>query len=97
MRPSSESEIIELPKVWRATLEQTLDNRNGDLTKPDFAGAPPVQTWQFGHRVEKSGEDGLREAWFNGVEGSSVIATFGQYGWWSSIQAEDQLPVPPGL
>jgi hypothetical protein len=92
--PSPDAEVMTLPEVWQATLEQTLDNRYGDLTKPDFSGAPPVQTWEFAHRVEQNGEDGLRDAWVNGIEGVSVMATFGQYGWWTGIHPEDQLPSP---
>src|SRR5439155_9647837 len=37
---------------WEARLEPTIDNRFGDFDRPAHAGAPPVQTWRFEHRVE---------------------------------------------
>src|SRR3954468_20176393 len=93
---------MELPDTWTATLEQTLENRYGDFTKPDFAGAPPVQTWSLRHRVEKTGEDGVRDRWFNGngrhpandKAWSPIVATFGNYGWWSGVRRTKELPGP---
>ncbi len=88
-------QVFPLGDVWTATLEQTLDNRYGDLTKPDFAGAPPVQTWSFAHHVEQAGEDGISGRWYEGaVEGDSVMATFGNYGWWSGVRQAKELPAP---
>ena len=91
------SRLLELPDEWACILEQTLDNRYGDFTKPNFQGAPPVQTWHFEHRIERTGDDGLRDRWYEswGDESwDSVIATFGVYGWWSGARLIDQLPSP---
>ncbi|MCA0453725.1 MAG: hypothetical protein LCI00_07105 [Chloroflexi bacterium] len=93
--PQPETSVIPLGDVWTATLEQTLDNRYGDLTKPDFAGAPPVQTWSFAHHLEQAGDDGVSGRWYEGaVEGESVMATFGSYGWWSGVKLAKELPKP---
>jgi len=88
--------VKNLGDVWTATLEQTLDNRYGDLTKPDFEGAPPVQTWLLNHRIEAEGEDGVRDEWFKKTaeNGSSVRATFGAYGVWSGVRPAKELPIP---
>jgi hypothetical protein len=99
--PSKESGapslLLELPDQWSATLEPTLDNRYGDLTKPDFQGSPPVQTWHFSHRIERADEDGLSDHWYDGVSQNrwmSIVATFGTYGWWIGVQPADRLPAP---
>jgi hypothetical protein len=44
--------LLKLPDTWRSTLETTLDNRYGDFAKPNFEGAPPVQTWRLSHHIE---------------------------------------------
>ena len=69
-----------LPDMWSFSLEPTLDNRYGDFDKPDFEGAPPVQTWTFSHS-KGTGEE-------------TVQATFGCYGFWSGPKVEAQLPNP---
>lgn len=77
---SVETVLQTLPDTWRFTLEPTLDNRYGDLDKPDFAGAPPVQTWAFVRDTAAGGE--------------MVQVTFGHYGSWTGPDAEAQLPEP---
>jgi hypothetical protein len=90
------SPLATLADGWTATLEQTLDNRYGDLTKPDFEGAPPVQTWALHHHIEQAGEDGVRDQWFakGAQDWSSVMATYGTYGVWSGIRKAKELPEP---
>ncbi len=83
-----EKVVQTLPQMWDFTLEPTLDNRYGDLDKPDYVGAPPVQTWAFAHRLETSVE-GDTDA-FDGT----VHATFGRYGWWTGPHPEAELPEP---
>ncbi|MEP6987417.1 MAG: hypothetical protein ABI970_17565, partial [Chloroflexota bacterium] len=92
----SGSTVSNLGETWTATLEQTLDNRYGDLTKPDFEGAPAVQTWSLDHRTEQAGEDGVRDQWYaNGTaDWSPVMTTFGTYGTWSGIRKAKELPTP---
>ncbi|MBM4438700.1 MAG: hypothetical protein FJ029_16070, partial [Actinobacteria bacterium] len=51
---------------WAVRLEPTLDNRFGDFALPAHAGAPPVQTWRFEHRLEPDGVDGLAAGWWGG-------------------------------
>jgi hypothetical protein len=86
VQPETRETVLQtLPQVWDFTLEPTLDNRYGDLDKPDYEGAPPVQTWTFAHRLETA-----RTETFDGT----VHATFGRYGWWTGPHAEAELPEP---
>ncbi len=92
-----EETLLELGEVWESQLEPTLDNRFGDLAKPDHPGAPPPQTWRFQHRVEEADGQGMREGWQRPDAGGSweqVHATFGTYGWWLGPRAVDALPEP---
>ena len=73
-------------KQWQAQVEPTLDNRYGDFDRPAHAGAPPVQTWRFEHRVEDIGGQG--EDW------RPVEATFGTYGWWLGPRPVAEMPEP---
>jgi hypothetical protein len=57
--------LAELPPVWTAELESTLDNRWGDLAEPRRTGTLPVQAWRFDH--------------WTGDGWQPVHATFGPY------------------
>ena len=77
-----ETVLQTLPDTWDFSLEPTLDNRYGDLDKPDFEGAPPVQTWAFSHSADEAPTEKI------------VQATFGCYGLWTGPKVERQLPEP---
>jgi hypothetical protein len=87
----SSTALLDLANVWECSLEQTLDNRYGDLTMPRFEGAPPVQTWHFDHCLEQAEKT---TPWTNNVQWTPVVATFGVYGWASQVQPAAALPAP---
>lgn len=90
-RPSQT--LLQLPDEWSYEVEQTLDNRYGDFDKPDFEGAPPVQTWHFEHRTALLGGDEL-DSVKSANDWSLVVATFGPYGWSSGVRPVEDLPKP---
>ncbi len=97
-------QVLGLDGLWECELEQTLDNRFGDFTRPNYTGAPPVQTWSFQHRREVPAPegllDGLAAGWHQGKGGNDwqrVDATFGIQGWWTGPLAAGQVVTPlPG-
>jgi hypothetical protein len=92
------TELARLPSRWTFELEQTMDNRHGDLTWPAHRGAPSVPTWSFRHREERESGSGAA-GWNRGEwrEGSYDIAhaTFGTQGWLRGPVAPNDLQ-PPG-
>jgi hypothetical protein len=96
--PGPEELLLEFGSTWSCEVVPTLDNRYGDFDKPDFSGAPPVQTWRFWHRVERPGEEGLKAGWHQEATPDTgwaeVHATFGQYGWWIGSCPASALPQP---
>ncbi len=54
---------LTLPATWGCELVPTLENDWGDLARPAAPGAPPVERWALRWRVERDGEDGLRDGW----------------------------------
>lgn len=87
-----EAVLQTLPQEWDLTLEPTLDNRYGDLDKPNYEGPPPVQTWAFAHRLETSGAE-IKAPQTDDFD-RTVHATFGRYGWWTGPHPETGLPEP---
>lgn len=98
---SSESRVAELPSrilmslpdEWACEIEQTLDNRYGDLDKPDAAAAPPVQTWAFEHRMASTDDEAIEQV-RSAADWTTVTATFGAYGWISGVRPVAELPEP---
>lgn len=89
----SSQTVLQLPDVWAYEVEQTLDNRYGDFDKPNFEGAPSVQTWHLEHRSALSSDDELDSA-IAADDWRPVVATFGQYGWSSGVRRVEDLPEP---
>lgn len=81
--------IVATLDTWQAQVEPTLDNRYGDFDRPAHAGAPPLQTWRFEHRVEGAAVQGG-----DGEHWQAVEATFGPYGLWLGPLPAEQLPEP---
>lgn len=76
-----QAEMIRFRQEWNCVLVPTLNNRFGDLDKPNYEGAPPVATWYFEH----SSKDG---------EWNQVQATFGMYAQWLGPCPGQNLPDP---
>lgn len=87
-----ETELQTLPPEWDFTLEPTLDNRYGDFDKPNYEGAPPVQTWTFAHSSETPGAGDIERPAQTAATDRTVHATFGRYGWWTGPCPEAALP-----
>ena len=54
---------VALPATWACELVLTLENDWGDLALPAASGAPPLERWALRWRVERDGEDGVRDGW----------------------------------
>lgn len=89
--PAATNVVMSLPEEWECEIEQTLDNRFGDLDKPNHDGAPAVQTWYFEHQATS---DLNFEAIQMTKEWSRVVATYGTYGWLSGVRPITDLPEP---
>jgi hypothetical protein len=91
--------LLRLEGPFESKLLPSLDNRFGDIDLPAHKGAPPMQTWFFGHRVEKDAENGLALGWQQGhgkgAAWSEVKATFGVFGWQSAVR--DPIWTRPAL
>lgn len=87
-----------LDDLWTVELEPTLDNRWGDLALPVEGASPPVERWEFRHRSEEAGEDGIAAGWsrprFDDSDWSKAHATFGAHGLQTGPAAPDGLPSP---
>lgn len=88
---------VDISGSWNVTYIPTMDNRWGDFAKPNNVGSPPMQRWEFQHRVEQPGIDGLQAGWqapdLDTTDWQRVQATFGQYGW--SIGPLPVADLPP--
>ncbi len=84
---------VALLDTWEGQVEPTLDNRFGDLDRPAYAGAPPVQTWRFDH-YRQPGGDGQTARPPAENEWQPVEATFGVYGFSLGPLPPAQLPPP---
>lgn len=104
LEPVARRPWLRLDGPWESRLEPTLENRYGDLARPAYPGAPPVQTWRFEHRRERPAEDGLRAGWHlpppvleprqGGEPWEEVESTYGTYGWSFGPCPEAALPAP---
>src|SRR5690606_7644430 len=88
--PAATDLVMSLPEEWECEIEQTLDNRFGDLDKPDHDGAPAVQTCYFEHQTSDLNFEAIQMA----NEWSQVVATYGTYGWLSGVRPVTDLPEP---
>ena len=80
-REKQSREIQKLSDTYQYQVIETMQNRYGDFTKPNFEGSPAMATWFFDHGIEGNAEIGKEQA------------TFGRYAW--MIQgAADELPGP---
>ncbi|MBN2048147.1 MAG: hypothetical protein JW750_09915, partial [Anaerolineaceae bacterium] len=83
--------VATLPDQWRYTMIDTMQNRYGDFTKPNFEGAPAPATWFFRHHADADGTfDGIHA---DPSDWQTVQATFGQQAW-SLTAPLAQLPGP---
>ncbi len=97
---AARGESIALPSTWACELVPTLENDWGDLARPAAPGAPPLERWELRRRVERDGEDGLRDGWAEpahddaGAGWEQAHATFGPGALWCGPAAVEEMPDP---
>ena len=95
--PSVHTETA-LDDDWKVELEPTLDNRWGDFARPIESASVPIERWEFGHRTEEPGEDGIAFGWtspdHDDAGWRTAHATFGPHGLQTRPAASGSLPTP---
>ncbi|GAB3981264.1 hypothetical protein GCM10029978_081560 [Actinoallomurus acanthiterrae] len=92
-----EGTSIELGPAWEMELVPTLDDTWGDFARPGGSRSP-VERWEFRHRVETDGDDGLNGGWATPGHGDAAweaaYATFGPHVLATGPARPDALPGP---
>ncbi|GLY84440.1 glycosylhydrolase-like jelly roll fold domain-containing protein [Actinoallomurus iriomotensis] len=93
-RPSAAETRLDLGSTWDMELVATMDNTWGDFGPRDEP--PGLARWEFRHRVEAAGDDGLRDGWaasaHDDAAWDTAHATFGPHALAAGLA--DDLPGP---